>query len=154
MENIIKAQTIIRNNSRGNFTIPCSKLYPFQWNWDSAFTALGIFSYDQNRAIKEIDMLIEGQWDNGMIPQIIFHTPSDTYFPGADVWNSKTNPKTSCITQPPVITTVVWYMILLGYNNKDKLNFIFDQPILVDLNGKIKFSKKHYYFTMELVKKG
>lgn len=127
MENIIKAQTIIRNNSRGNFTIPCSKLYPFQWNWDSAFTALGIFSYDQDRAIKEIDMLIEGQWDNGMIPQIIFHTPSDTYFPGADVWNSKTNPKTSCITQPPVITTVVWYMILLGYNNKDKLNFIFDK---------------------------
>ena len=32
------------------------------------------------------------------------------------------------------------------FSKNRKLNFIFDQPILVDLNGKIKFSKKHYYF--------
>ena len=47
-----KAETIIRNNSRGDFTIPCSTLYPFQWNWDSAFCALGIFTYDKERALK------------------------------------------------------------------------------------------------------
>ena len=65
-----RAISIIKSNSRGNFTIPCDTLYPFQWNWDSAFSALGIYSYDEERAISEIDMLFTGQWENGMIPHI------------------------------------------------------------------------------------
>ena len=117
-----EAVDIIKNNSRGDFTIPCNNLYPFQWNWDSAFCALGIYTYDKKRAIREIDMLLKGQWENGMIPQIIFHKESDKYYPGPDIWESETNPKTSCITQPPIITTVLWYLIIMGFNNNTKIN--------------------------------
>jgi hypothetical protein len=37
-----------------------------------------------------------------MIPHIVFHAPSDTYFPGADVWRTAHSIPTSGITQPPV----------------------------------------------------
>ena len=36
-ENLQKAVEIINRNDRGGFTIPTNKLYPHQWNWDSAF---------------------------------------------------------------------------------------------------------------------
>ena len=122
-----KAQNIIKSNSRGDFTIPCDTLYPFQWNWDSAFSALGIFTYDQQRALCEIDSLFKGQWENGMIPQIIFHNESDDYFPGPKVWESNTTPKTSCISQPPVLSTIIWYIVLMGLRDKEKLNYYFDR---------------------------
>ena len=116
-----KAQRIIKNNSRGDFTVPCSNLYPFQWNWDSAFSALGIYYYNKERAIREIDMLFKGQWDNGMIPQIIFHKPNPDYYPGPDVWESGSVPATSCITQPPVISSVIWNLVLHGFDDRTKL---------------------------------
>ena len=122
-----KAETIIRNNSRGDFTIPCSTLYPFQWNWDSAFCALGIFTYDKERALKEIDKLFEGQWDNGMIPHIIFHQEDDNYYPGPKIWESNTTPLTSCISQPPVLATVIWFMAIHGLSDKEVLNKYFDK---------------------------
>ena len=122
-----KAITIIKNNSRGNFTIPCKELYPFQWNWDSAFCALGIYTYDSYRAVKEIDMLFKGQWENGMIPQIIFHKYDDSYYPGPQVWNSKTTPNTSCISQPPVLSTIIWFMMVLGLKDKQLLNNYFEK---------------------------
>ena len=28
-------------NDRGGYTVPTEGLYPYQWNWDSAFVALG-----------------------------------------------------------------------------------------------------------------
>jgi glycogen debranching enzyme len=37
-----------------------------------------------------------------MIPQIIFHQPADSYFPGPDVWRTHHSIPTSGITQPPV----------------------------------------------------
>ena len=139
MSNLLdEAKTIIKNNSRGDFTIPCDKLYPFQWNWDSAFTALGIYSYDKERALKELDMLFKGQWENGMIPQIIFHEKHDSYYPGPNIWKSGTDPETSCITQPPVITTVIWYMITIGFNDKEKLHFYFE-----------RLMKYHQWFSRE-----
>ena len=121
------AINIIKNNSRGGFTIPCNELYPFQWNWDSAFSALGIYTYNKERALMEIDMLFKGQWDNGMIPHIIFHKEDDNYYPGPKVWESKTLPETSCITQPPVITTVIWFLILLGLNDNTKINEYYEK---------------------------
>ena len=34
-----KAQNILIKNDRGGFTVPTAGLYPYQWNWDSAFAA-------------------------------------------------------------------------------------------------------------------
>ena len=99
---ITKARAILAANDRGGYTVPTDRLYPFQWNWDSAFVAMGFATYDISRALSELERLVEGQWADGMIPQIIFHQPSDTYFPGPDVWRTAHRIPTSGITQPPV----------------------------------------------------
>ncbi|MBM6595197.1 amylo-alpha-1,6-glucosidase [Microvirga pudoricolor] len=96
------ARAILARNDRGGYTVPTERLYPFQWNWDSAFVAMGFATFDVDRAYRELERLAEGQWDDGMIPHIVFHAPSDTYFPGPDVWGTRHRIPTSGITQPPV----------------------------------------------------
>lgn len=98
---------ILMKNDFGGYTVPTQGLYPFQWNWDSAITALGWVKFDEPRAWQELDMLISGQWDDGMIPHILFHKESDTYFPGPDVWGADKKVKSTSISQPPVLTTIV-----------------------------------------------
>lgn len=103
-KHIDEARSILSRNDRGGYTVPTDRLYPFQWNWDSAFVAMGFALYDADRAYRELERLIEGQWADGMIPHIIFHQPSDTYFPGPDVWRTAhPGVPTSGITQPPVL---------------------------------------------------
>ena len=104
---IAAARDILKNNDRGGYTVPTDGLYPFQWNWDSAFVALGWATFDETRAWRELEKLVEGQWDDGMLPHIIFHAPSDQYFPGPDVWGTHHHPPTSGITQPPVLATSI-----------------------------------------------
>ncbi|SCB62316.1 Trehalase [Rhizobium aethiopicum] len=99
---IDQAKRILAANDRGGYTVPTDRLYPFQWNWDSAFVAMGFALYDIDRAYRELERLVEGQWADGMIPHIVFHAPSDTYFPGPNVWRTKHRIPTSGITQPPV----------------------------------------------------
>ncbi|MBY3343278.1 MGH1-like glycoside hydrolase domain-containing protein [Rhizobium laguerreae] len=99
---IDQAKRILAVNDRGGYTVPADRLYPFQWNWDSAFVAMGFALYDIDRAYRELERLVEGQWADGMIPHIVFHAPSETYFPGPDVWRTKHTIPTSGITQPPV----------------------------------------------------
>jgi len=99
---IDQAKRILAVNDRGGYTVPTDRLYPFQWNWDSAFVAMGFALYDTDRAYRELERLVEGQWADGMIPHIVFHAPSDTYFPGPNVWRTKHMIPTSGITQPPV----------------------------------------------------
>ena len=112
---IEEACSILRLNDRGGYTVPTERLYPYQWNWDSAICALGWHHFDKARAWNEIRMLLKGQWDNGMLPHIIFHQDSPDYFPNADVWNvpetcfqeGVEHPQTSGISQPPVLATCV-----------------------------------------------
>jgi glycogen debranching enzyme len=102
-----QAQDTLRANDRGGYCVPTARLYPFQWNWDSAFVAMGWATFDEARAWQEIVSLLRGQWDDGMIPQIVFHAPSEDYFPGPEVWQIQHTPPTSGITQPPVLATAV-----------------------------------------------
>jgi len=101
------ARAILRANDRGGYTVPTDRLYPFQWNWDSAFVAMGWATFDEERAWRELERLVEGQWDDGMVPHIVFHAPSDDYFPGPDVWRTRHAIPTSGITQPPVFATAL-----------------------------------------------
>lgn len=102
-----EARRILAANDRGGYTIPTSRLYPFQWNWDAGFSALGWARFDEPRAWTEFDRLFEGQWPDGLVPHIIFHQPSADYFPGPDVWRTGHQPPTSGITQPPVAASMV-----------------------------------------------
>jgi hypothetical protein len=96
------AIAVLRENDRGNYTVPTKGLYPFQWNWDSCFTALGQSHYDMDRAWTEIETLFAHQWDDGMVPHMVFHEAAPTYFPGPDVWGTGRAVPTSGITQPPI----------------------------------------------------
>ena len=60
---------------------------------------------DLRSANAEIECLLRGQWEDGLVPQIVFHAPSDDYFPGPEVWGIRRDPPTSGITQPPVLAT-------------------------------------------------
>lgn len=102
-----QAIAILKRNDLGGYTVPTHGLYPYQWNWDSAFVALGFAEFDSDRAWTEIETLVSGPWDDGMIPHIIFHQEDPGYFPGPSVWGTGKTPPTSGITQPPVLATVV-----------------------------------------------
>jgi neutral trehalase len=107
---IEQAKTVMKLNDMGGYNVPTLGLYPFQWNWDAAITALGWMKIDESRAWLEIEMLLKGQWENGMVPHVIFHQEVDTYFPGPDVWGSKRPLETTSISQPPVLATIVKLM--------------------------------------------
>ncbi len=105
------AQQVLRDNDRDGHTVPTDGLYPFQWSWDSAITALGWLTFDEARAWEEAHTMFRGQWDNGMLPHILFHGDAESYFPGPDVWGSNTSIPSSAISQPPVWATAVRYMV-------------------------------------------
>lgn len=105
-----RARAILAENDRGGYTVPTHGLYPFQWNWDSAFVAMGFATYDIDRALRELERLAEGQWDDGMIPHIVFHAPADSYFPGPEIWGTHHRIATSGITQPPVFASALKFI--------------------------------------------
>lgn len=101
-----QARAILRGNDRGGYTVPTAGLYPYQWNWDSAFAAWGFATFDVDRAWTEIETLLSGQWEDGMVPHILFHQDDPGYFPGPGVWGTGRTPATSGISQPPVAATL------------------------------------------------
>ncbi|MGO4283879.1 MGH1-like glycoside hydrolase domain-containing protein [Bosea sp. TAB14] len=111
MSRIEAARAILAANDRGGYTVPTNRLYPFQWNWDSAFVAMGWATFDFDRAWREIERLLEGQWEDGLVPQIVFHAPSEDYFPGPAVWGIARTPPTSGIPQPPVLATAARFVL-------------------------------------------
>ncbi len=102
----VQAEQVMRLNDKGGYTVPTEGLYPYQWNWDSAFAAMGFAQFDVARGWKELETLFSGQWENGMVPHILFHTEDDRYFPGPDVWQGTGPIPSSGITQPPVAATM------------------------------------------------
>ncbi|OSP56003.1 hypothetical protein [Pseudoruegeria sp. SK021] len=101
-----RAKAILRGNDRGGYTVPTEGLYPYQWNWDSAFAAWGFAAFDLDRAWVELETLFSGQWANGMVPHILFHREDAGYFPGPDVWGAGETIPSSGISQPPVAATM------------------------------------------------
>lgn len=104
-----KARGIMRANDRGGYTLPTTGLYPYQWNWDSAFAGWGFAEFDLGRAWQELETLMSGQWPNGMVPHILFHRADPGYFPGPDIWGTEgLGPiPSSGISQPPVAASIV-----------------------------------------------
>ncbi|MEL6591765.1 MAG: trehalase family glycosidase [Bacteroidota bacterium] len=125
-----KAKEVLRQNWKDGFTVPSSKLYPFQWNWDSGFVSLGFAHFNLAYAISELRSLFSGQWANGMIPHIIFHSENETtYFPNFEFWQTEVNsgaslkPRTSGITQPPVHAFILEGLLNAHPKNEALLDF-------------------------------
>ena len=109
---ISRAASVLRGNDTGIFTKPGPHQYPHQWNWDSALIALGLSHFDLPRAQQEIRALLSGQWRDGMLPHVVYHSVPSDYFPTAPFWQIENSPDgpgepTSGITQPPLVTTVL-----------------------------------------------
>lgn len=87
------------------YTLPSPETYPYQWLWDSCFHALILSHFDTRSAKEELLSLFVKQFENGMIPHMIYwrkKTKSD--FPVIE-WGKD---DTSSITQPPMIAYAVW----------------------------------------------
>lgn len=112
-----KAIKILDTNWTGLYTQPAYGLYPHQWSWDSAFIAMANAHINPDRAITELRSLFKGQWENGMVPHIVYHRRHDTYFPGPEFWRTDRSPyaprdpETSGICQPPVHASAVLHII-------------------------------------------
>ena len=103
-----EAENILLNNRREGYTLPTNnKLYPAQWNWDSAYIALGYSYFNKELAIVELEKLFEGQWSDGMVPHILFHQKDENYFPNHNTWRCGDKIPSSGITQPPIAASIL-----------------------------------------------
>lgn len=106
------AHAVLIMNDEGRFTIPAEGLYPHQWLWDSCFISIGLRHVDIDRAKTELRSLLRGQWNNGMLPHMIFADNEDS-LKDRLFWRSSLNPAapdsvhTSGITQPPMLAEAV-----------------------------------------------
>jgi glycogen debranching enzyme len=101
-----EAIEVLEANRRDGYTVPSATLYPFQWNWDSAFIAIGLAGVDPAAAKREVETLLSACWPNGLLPQIVFWAAAEGYFPGPDEWDAGFDDvETSGISQPPVVAT-------------------------------------------------
>lgn len=127
-----EAESILRDNTwDGSYTVPSGNLYPYQWNWDSGFVALGFAHFDKQRAFKELETLFKGQWENGMLPHIIFHSKKrEGYFPGPNYWQSSSVARankaveTSGITQPPVHAFIIERILKMYPDDQEVKDFV------------------------------
>jgi glycogen debranching enzyme len=107
-----RALAVLARNDTGLFVKPSLRLYPFQWNWDSALVALGLAGVDPGRGRREVRSLLRGQWADGLVPHIVFHPQPVDYSPGPELWGSggcdgAPEVPTSGLTQPPVLASAV-----------------------------------------------
>ena len=72
-DSIERARAILRDNDRGGYTVPTKGLYPFQWNWDSAFDGAGPAPLRRGPRLDRDRDAVRGQWPDGMVPHIVFH---------------------------------------------------------------------------------
>ena len=127
-----QAIDVLRQNDRGGFTVPTARLYPYQWNWDSAFVALGFATFDGDRAWRELELLLEGQWANGMVPHILFRRNDPDYFPGPSVWQTPTHADggglfpSGGISQPPVLASIIHWLVQQD-GDHDRAALLFDK---------------------------
>ncbi|MDL2363123.1 MAG: trehalase family glycosidase [Patescibacteria group bacterium] len=109
---IAAVSEVLAMNDRGSYTQPAHGLYPHQWLWDSCFVAIGMRHLDVERAQTEILSLLRGQWQNGMLPNIIFRDDPQ-YRTDRSIWRSWLSPNapsdvmTTGITQPPMLAEAV-----------------------------------------------
>ncbi len=100
------ARAVLLENRRvsGQFqyTVPSPQTYPYQWLWDSCFHAIILARFSPIDAKKELRALVSRQFENGMIPHMI-------YWEKGEVINLDWGKEgTSSITQPPMLSYAVW----------------------------------------------
>lgn len=105
-EQIHKLMIRNRRNTDGyQYTVPSPDTYPYQWFWDSCFHAIILSYFDIRDAKKEVLSVLSRQFENGLIPHMIYWDREvKTTFPKIK-WGKE---GTSSITQPPMIAYAVF----------------------------------------------
>jgi hypothetical protein len=133
-----QAKAVLDFNWTGEYTMPGPRLYPHQWSWDAAFIAIGYSHYDQERATSGLRHLLEAQWKNGLLPQIVFNSRFTNYFPGPNFWHAKESPdaprdrETSGVVLPPIHATAALYIYRHAEDEakaKDFLEYAFSRLV-------------------------
>ncbi len=91
------ARGILEAAWRGEWCVPNTDTYPWQWLWDSAFHAVVWAHLGDERALVEIDSALDDQADDGFVPHIHYRGGPN---PHAAFWGRS---RTSSITQPPMV---------------------------------------------------
>ena len=108
--------------------IPSRDYYVHQWLWDSAGIAMGLVHFNEEAAFNELLSLVAGQWNNGLIPHIIYNPDEARYYPPSDLWQTakftQHGIKTSGITDPPLLAIAAKYVCDHGADEQKKQAFI------------------------------
>jgi hypothetical protein len=125
---LAQAEAVLRGNDvGGSYTRPSPRLYPHQWNWDSAFAAIGWAYVDWPRAVREIETLLRGQWTDGMVPHIRYNPDAADYAPGPEWWPDvpvrARGEATSGISQPYVLASAAYLVGLLAPDGPSRRAF-------------------------------
>lgn len=136
---------ILKGNDLGGKTIPAKDVYPFQWLWDSCFSAISLSYNDWGRATKEFTSLFKGQWNNGMVTHIQFDPNVKTdFYPSGSWWGtdkvSGISIPTTGITQPPIIADAVLRVYRNAPNSDEGNKFL--KSVYNNLRGFHHWMKK------------
>ena len=80
--------------------------------------------------MRELRHLLESQWKNGLLPQIVFNARMRGYFPGIGFWHADRSPdsprdrKTSGVVQPPIHATGALRVYQRATDQKAALEFL------------------------------
>src|ERR1700739_952433 len=101
-----EAKELLAKNRRTTdghlYTVPSAEHYPYQWLWDSCFHAIILAQYEPQAARDEIRSLLSRQFDDGMVPHIIYWMPGILHIFRWGVEGP------SSLTQPPMIAYAAW----------------------------------------------
>jgi hypothetical protein len=105
------------------YSVPSKRSYPHQWLWDSGFHTVVWSLVDPGRGCDELRSLFRWQAPSGFIPHVVFWHSGRFYFRntwqylesvGAWSFIPSRRPRTSALTQPPVLATSVERLVLAG----------------------------------------
>ena len=107
---------------------PSRDYYVHQWLWDTAGVAMGLVHVREEAAFNELLSLTAGQWNNGLMPHIIYNPGESRYYPPAEKWQTtsftRNGIKTSGITDPPLLAIAAEYVCNHASDEKKKRDFI------------------------------
>ncbi|HEX8345369.1 MAG TPA: hypothetical protein VF657_11650, partial [Actinoplanes sp.] len=109
------AAAVLDANWSDDHMVPSRELYPHQWSWDTAFTAIGLAYTNPTRAWHDLRHLFEAQWPDGRVPHIVFdpRTAEADYFPGPGFWDvpayaDRPARSSTALVQPPLHAVAAW----------------------------------------------
>ena len=93
---------------------PSNEYYFHTWFWDSVFHIMALVHANPELAIKNLEFILDSQWENGHIGHIMYRFEDVSYFPNPTLWQTEGKSKSGIISsgiiQPPILAIGVRYI--------------------------------------------